>query len=147
VVAEVQTTHHSEVERSERGRGVNCTATTRSGRPCPTPALTGEAFCVMHSRSPKTQALMAEARRLGGAAPRARLGLNTDLAALTLGSAEDQLSLLVATARALAQGSISASTAGALTNIVKAAQTITAQDQAEQIDALAQRLEALTVRR
>jgi hypothetical protein len=110
------------------GRRGKCRATARSGRRC-TSAATPTGYCIMHSPDAATQALMTQARRLGGSAPRARLGLNTDLAAVALGTSEDQLALLVAIARALAQNSISASTAGALTNIVKAAAQITQNDQ------------------
>jgi hypothetical protein len=94
----------------------------------------------MHSPDAATQALLQQARRLGGAAPRARLGLNTDLDAVALGSAEDQLALLVAVVRALATSSISASTAGAITNAVKAAAQIVQADQGQAIAELEQRL-------
>jgi hypothetical protein len=122
---------HQDVEPAPKGRKGKCRATTRSGRRCTSAVVADTGYCIMHAQDPATVALLQQARRLGGAAPRARLGLGTD--AVALGSAEDQLALLVATARALASNSISASTAGAITNIVKAAAQIVQADQGEQI--------------
>ena len=137
---DVDLTGKSNVAPAPGGRKGKCRAATRSGRRCTSAAVVGEDYCIMHSASPQTRALMAQARRLGGAAPRARLGLSTDLEAVALGTSEDQLALLVAVARALASNSISASTAGAITNIVKAAAQIVQADQGEAIRELEERV-------
>jgi hypothetical protein len=128
--------------RAPAGKKGKCGATTRSGRRC-TSAATPTGYCIMHSPDAATQALMAQARRLGGSAPRARLGLNTD--AVALGTAEDQLALLVATVKALATNSISSSTAAAITNAVKTASQIVGQDQAARIQELERRLDDIVV--
>jgi hypothetical protein len=100
----------------------------------------------MHSASPQTQALMAQARRLGGAAPRARLGLTQDVVdGLTLANGDGQIRVLEGTVKALATGAISSATASAISNIVRTASAIVATDQAEQIAVLERKVNELVI--
>jgi hypothetical protein len=128
------------------GRKGKCRATTRSGRRCTSTAVAGEDYCIMHSASPQTQALMAQARRLGGAAPRARLGLTQDVVdGLTLANGDGQIRVLEGTVKALATGAISSATASAISNIVRTASAIVATDQAEQIAVLERKVNELVI--
>ena len=133
-----------DVRVPHRVRG-KCKATTRSGRRCTTVAVVGEEYCVMHSQSPQTQALMAQARRLGGAAPRARVGLQLDV--ISLRDGEGQIRLLEGVVRALATSAISSATATAIVSAVKTAAQIVGQDQAEAIRKLEERVASMVIGR
>jgi hypothetical protein len=137
-------TRHGEPERTPRGGRAKCAATTRSGRPCPSRPVAGEPFCVMHSKSPATQALLQQARKLGGAAPRARLGLDpTMVDGIALDTLESRTALREAVVRALAKGQISSSTAAAIESVVKGAAADIQADQQAQLEQLTQKVQEL----
>ncbi len=125
---------------------IRCGATVKStGHRCSNGAGPS-GYCVVHDRTPDGLARMQQARSLGGRAPRVRLGITVTVAeGFDLGSSEGQVDVLNAALRALAVGSISSTTAGAISQLVKAANQVLVTDQGEAIKELAAKLDELIV--
>ncbi len=66
---------------------MNCTATTKSGKPCGAPALAGGDYCFMHD--PARAHERAAARRRGGHNRRTRKAVEVDVSASRLRCVED----------------------------------------------------------
>jgi hypothetical protein len=138
-------THHVDSAPATRaGRVIiRCGATTKAGRCC-TNAAGPDGHCIAHSRSPQTLATVRAARAAGGRAPRVRVGLTPAVVdAVDLHSSEGQLAVLMAATRALAQGSISSTTATALATLVKTAAGVIQGDQEQAIRELELRVAQL----
>jgi hypothetical protein len=124
---------------------IRCGAVTKAGRPC-TNAAGPDGHCIAHSRSPQVLATVQAARAAGGRAPRVRVGLAPAVVeAVDLRDSEGQLAVLTAATKALAQGSISSTTASAIAQLVKTAASIVATDQQQAIAELQARVEALVI--
>jgi hypothetical protein len=122
---------------------IRCGATTKAGRAC-TNAAGPDGHCIAHSRSPQTLATVQAARAAGGRAPRVRVRLTPAVVdAVDLHSSEGQLAVLTAATRALAQGSISSTTATALATLVKTAAGVIQGDQEQAIRELESRVAQL----
>jgi hypothetical protein len=110
------------------GTGNRCGAPKSDGSgPFPAPAAAPGRRCPFHDESPDARARMAQARRLGGKAPRVQAGLTPAVVeAIDLSAAEGQLAVLSAATRALASGQISSTTATAIAiaTLVKAANQV-----------------------
>jgi hypothetical protein len=140
-------TRHIEIAPATRtGKGIiKCSATTKAGRAC-TNAAGPDGHCIAHSRSPQTLATLQAARAAGGRAPRVRVGLAPAVVdAVDLHSSDGQLAVLTAATRALAQGSISSTTATAISQLVRTAAGIVAADQERAIAELQKRIDALVI--
>jgi hypothetical protein len=83
--------------------------------------------------------------RKGGLAKRAvaLIGLGQDLPTLSLRSADDQLRVLEATLEAVARGKTSGLVCASIVSLVKAANQILVTEQAAEIAALQERIEAV----
>jgi hypothetical protein len=117
---------------------------TDGSGPCPAPVARPGKACPFHDDSPDAKARMALARKQGGHAPRVRMGLAPAVVeAVDLRTSDGQLAVLSAATRALAQGSISSTTATALATLVKTAAGVIQGDQEQAIRELESRVARL----
>jgi hypothetical protein len=127
-----------------------CVATSKSGRSCTNLAAYADQRCLFHSFDPTAVAAKTAGRSKGGAMPRrttvAGLGLpDPEVAGITVGDSAGQLAVLDAVVRSLATGKVSAHTATAIIQAVRAANQILATDQSAAIAELERRIAALVV--
>ena len=127
-----------------------CVAISKSGRSCTNLAAYTDQRCLFHSSDPVAVAAKAAGRAKGGAVPRrttvVALGVpNSEMDGITVADGAGQLAVLDAVVKSLATGKVSAHTATAIIQAVRAANQILATDQSAAIAELERRIEALVV--